>query len=122
MESIWLIRRKIRSLLIPFTQKMGYLISRKGNPLKPDINPLETEAKPPHGRKKSLFPMRGLSIWKNCRNPRISLPALITFYEFIQEDYTQILTEKKVREKDFDVHNFLNVRNLITGVVNMTTS
>lgn len=31
------------------------------------------------------------------------------FYEFVQIDYQKVLQEKKVREKDFDVANFLNV-------------
>ncbi len=36
-------------------------------------------------------------------------PSFNTFYEFIQTDYIEILKTKKTREKDFDVHNFLNV-------------
>ncbi|MCD7907144.1 MAG: TraG family conjugative transposon ATPase [Clostridium sp.] len=37
------------------------------------------------------------------------VPSFNTFYEFIQTDYLQLLEEKKVREKDFDLANFLNV-------------
>lgn len=36
-------------------------------------------------------------------------PCFNTFYEFILEEYSQILKGKKVREKDFDLDNFLNV-------------
>ncbi|MDH6310964.1 conjugation system TraG family ATPase [Dysgonomonas sp. PFB1-18] len=36
-------------------------------------------------------------------------PSFNTFYEFIKADYRRILDEKKVREKDFDIDNFLNV-------------
>ena len=32
-----------------------------------------------------------------------------TFYEFVRDDYRQRLAEKNVREKDFDIDNFLNV-------------
>jgi conjugation system TraG family ATPase len=32
-----------------------------------------------------------------------------TFYEFINSEYRDILTTKKVREKDFDIDNFINV-------------
>jgi conjugation system TraG family ATPase len=32
-----------------------------------------------------------------------------TFYEFVRTDYAAILEAKKVREKDFDIANFLNV-------------
>lgn len=36
-------------------------------------------------------------------------PSFNTFYEFVKTDYRHILDEKKVREKDFDIANFLNV-------------
>lgn len=36
-------------------------------------------------------------------------PSFDGFYEYVQGDYRQLLEEKKVREKDFDIANFLNV-------------
>ena len=36
-------------------------------------------------------------------------PCFDTFYEFVRDDYRQRLTEKNVREKDFDIDGFLNV-------------
>ena len=36
-------------------------------------------------------------------------PSFNTFYEFVGSDYKDRLEEKKVREKDFDLANFLNV-------------
>ena len=36
-------------------------------------------------------------------------PSFNTFYEFVKTDYAAILDAKKVREKDFDLANFLNV-------------
>ncbi len=36
-------------------------------------------------------------------------PSFNTFYEFIKGEYRSILEEKEVREKDFDIANFLNV-------------
>ena len=36
-------------------------------------------------------------------------PSFNTFYEFVKSDYRTVLEEKKVREKDFDLANFLNV-------------
>jgi conjugation system TraG family ATPase len=36
-------------------------------------------------------------------------PSFNTFYEFVRDDYKKVLEEKKVREKDFDIANFLNV-------------
>ena len=32
-----------------------------------------------------------------------------SFYEYLTTDYSALLREKKVREKDFDLANFLNV-------------
>lgn len=37
------------------------------------------------------------------------IPSFNTFYEFVGGDYREELRSKKVREKDFDVDNFLNV-------------
>ncbi len=37
------------------------------------------------------------------------VPSFNTFYEFVGGEYREILTAKQVREKDFDVANFLNV-------------
>ena len=37
------------------------------------------------------------------------IPGFDTFYEFIAGEYRNILSEKKVREKEFDIDNFLNV-------------
>jgi conjugation system TraG family ATPase len=37
------------------------------------------------------------------------IPSFDTFYEFVKTDYREILIAKSVREKDFDIANFLNV-------------
>jgi conjugation system TraG family ATPase len=36
-------------------------------------------------------------------------PSFNTFYEYVKTNYAEVLQEKKVREKDFDIANFLNV-------------
>ena len=36
-------------------------------------------------------------------------PSFNSFYEFVGNEYRTILAEKQVRERDFDLHNFLNV-------------
>jgi conjugation system TraG family ATPase len=38
-----------------------------------------------------------------------SSPSFNRFYEYVQNDYRKVLEEKRVREKDFDIDNFLNV-------------
>jgi len=43
------------------------------------------------------------------KTSRKIVPSFNTFYEFIQKDYQKVLKSKNTREKDFDVHNFLNV-------------
>jgi conjugation system TraG family ATPase len=45
---------------------------------------------------------------KLARNPDL-FPCFDTFYEFLLEDFTVVLQEEKVKEKDFDVSNFLYV-------------
>jgi conjugation system TraG family ATPase len=36
-------------------------------------------------------------------------PSFNSFYDFVRVDYQMVLEQKKTREKDFDIHNFLNV-------------
>ncbi|WP_415326326.1 TraG family conjugative transposon ATPase [Chryseobacterium sp. MMS23-Vi53] len=36
-------------------------------------------------------------------------PSFNGFYDYVREDYQKVLEQKKVREKDFDIANFLNV-------------
>ena len=36
-------------------------------------------------------------------------PSFNTFYEFVRDEYREVLKAKKVRKKDFDITNFLNV-------------
>lgn len=43
------------------------------------------------------------------RSDKTVVPSFNTFYEFIGSDYQKVLESKRTREKDFDVHNFLNV-------------
>ena len=43
------------------------------------------------------------------RTDRSIVPSFDTFYEFVETDYRRLLEQKRVREKDFDLTNFLNV-------------
>ena len=47
-----------------------------------------------------------LTLLKNDPTVR---PCFDSFYEFISHDYRMVLEQKQVREKDFDLANFLNV-------------
>ena len=46
---------------------------------------------------------------KKIQSDKNHTPSFNGFYEFVKDDYRQVLEEKKVREKDFDIMNFLNV-------------
>lgn len=46
---------------------------------------------------------------EKLKTDRKLIPSFNTFYEFVRDDYKKVLEEKKVREKDFDIANFLNV-------------
>ncbi len=39
----------------------------------------------------------------------ITFPSFNGFYDYVKGDYRKVLEEKQVREKDFDIANFLNV-------------
>ena len=43
------------------------------------------------------------------RTDRSIVPSFDTFYEFVETDYRRLLEQKRVREKDFALANFLNV-------------
>lgn len=43
------------------------------------------------------------------KKDKITVPSFNTFYEFVRGNYREELHSKNVREKDFDVDNFLNV-------------
>ena len=45
---------------------------------------------------------------KENRDDRV-IPSFNTFYEFVMGEYRDVLKAKQVREKDFDIANFLNV-------------
>ncbi len=46
---------------------------------------------------------------ERIRTDKSIKPSFNTFYEFIRDEYQEILKEKRTREKDFDVWGFLNV-------------
>ena len=46
---------------------------------------------------------------EKIRNDRSVVPSFNSFYEYIRDEYQEILRQKRTREKDFDVFNFLNV-------------
>ena len=55
------------------------------------------------------FPMPCNYIMKKLKKTKTSFPALILFMNFCKEDFVAVLKRDKVKEKDFDVSNFLYV-------------
>ncbi len=47
--------------------------------------------------------------YEQLENDKNKFPCFNTFYEFLQVDFVEVLTTDKVKEKDFDVNNFLYV-------------
>ena len=46
---------------------------------------------------------------ESLKTNRKMKPSFNSFYDFVRVDYQIILEQKKIREKDFDIYNFLNV-------------
>lgn len=46
---------------------------------------------------------------EKIRSDKSIIPSFNTFYEFVSDDYKKVLENKRTREKDFDIYNFLNV-------------
>jgi conjugation system TraG family ATPase len=47
--------------------------------------------------------------YKNLEKDKSIFPCFDTFYEFLRDEFVKILQDDKVKEKDFDVENFLYV-------------
>ena len=63
---------------------------------------------PPRSEEVALSNAVNLYLSK-LRTDRSIVPSFDTFYEFVETDYRRLLEQKRVREKDFDLENFLNV-------------
>lgn len=46
---------------------------------------------------------------EKIKSEKSIVPSFNTFYEFVSGDYIKVLENKRTREKDFDIYNFLNV-------------
>jgi len=107
-----------------------YLTYTEENPI--SFNPFYTEDRQFDLEKKESIKTLILTLWKRdtdipTRAEEVALsnavnyylvalkdkteiaPGFNTFYEFVDGPYRKILEEKKVREKDFDIDNFINV-------------
>jgi conjugation system TraG family ATPase len=64
----------------------------------------------PAKRSEEVALSNGISLYlKKIKKDRSLFPSFDGFYEYMQGEYREVLKETNVREKDFDLDNFLNV-------------
>lgn len=94
----------------PFYTEDGIIDVEKKESIKTLILTLwKREDEPPtRAEEVALSNAVNLYLEKIARNRKL-VPSFNTFYEFVRKDYAKVLKDKKTREKDFDIYNFLNV-------------
>lgn len=63
----------------------------------------------PPTRSEEVALSNAVSGYIDCIKQNQLFPSFNGFYEYVKGDYRKVLEEKQVREKDFDIANFLNV-------------
>ncbi len=109
-RTIYLITDEAPICFNPFYVEDGVYDVEKRESIKTLILTLwkrENEA-PTRSEEVALSNAVNLYLTKIKSDPAV-VPSFDTFYEFVATDYRRLLQQKKVREKDFDWANFLNV-------------
>lgn len=93
----------------PFFSENGFDIEKKES-IKTLILTLWKKDNEPATRSEEVALSNAINLYiaKITQDKNIA-PGFDTFYEFIAGEYRNILIQKKVREKEFDIDNFLNV-------------
>lgn len=63
----------------------------------------------PPSRAEEVALSNAVSLYIEKIKSKEAAPGFNSFYEYVKGEYRDVLEEKKVREKDFDIDNFLNV-------------
>lgn len=93
----------------PFYTESGLFDIEKRESIKTLILTLWKRENEPPTRAEEVALSNAVSLYiEQLKSGKIE-PSFNTFYEFVETDYRKVLEEKKVREKDFDLPNFLNV-------------
>ena len=93
----------------PFYTDDGVFDIEKKESIKTLILTLWKRDNEPPTRSEEVNLSNAVSLYiKKVQSDAVS-PSFNTFYEFVSGEFRQILIDKKVREKDFDVENFINV-------------
>lgn len=94
----------------PFFTEDGLFDIEKKESIKTLILTLWKRDDEPPTRAEEVALSNAVSLYiERIKSDRTLHPSFNTFYEFIRDDYMEILEQKKNREKDFDIFNFLNV-------------
>ena len=92
-----------------FTQDYQYDIEKRDSIKTLILTLWKREDEPPRRSEEvALSNAVSLYIEKIKKNRKIK-PDFNSFYDFVKKDYRKVLSDKNVREKDFDVDGFLNV-------------
>lgn len=92
----------------PFYSENGFDIEKKES-IKTLILTLWKREDEPPSRSEEVALSDAVNLYINKLQSRDCKPGFNTFYEFVRSEYRDILQKKEVREKDFDIMNFLNV-------------
>ncbi len=93
----------------PFYTDDGVFDIEKKESIKTLILTLWKRDNEPPTRAEEVALSNAVSLYIEKLNVEEIVPSFNTFYEFVGGEYREILASKQVREKDFDVANFLNV-------------
>jgi conjugation system TraG family ATPase len=93
----------------PFYTDDGVFDIEKKESIKTLILTLWKRDNEPPTRAEEVALSNAVSLYIEKLNTDNIVPSFNTFYEFVGGEYREILVTKQVREKDFDVANFLNV-------------
>ena len=93
----------------PFYTDSGVYDIEKRESIKTLILTLWKKDNEPSSRSEDVNLSNAVTIYIEKIKAKKVVPSFNTFYEFIKNEYEDILRKKGVREKDFDIANFLNV-------------
>lgn len=93
----------------PFFTEDGIYDIEKKESIKTLILTLWKRDNEPPTRAEEVALSNAVSLYIDKIKSRELAPSFNSFYEYVKTDYHLVLDGKKVREKDFDIANFLNV-------------
>lgn len=93
----------------PFYTDDGVFDIEKRESIKTLILTLWKRDDEPPTRAEEVALSNAVSGYIDCIKQSDEFPSFNGFYEYVQTGYRKVLEEKRVREKDFDLANFLNV-------------